>query len=695
MDLRLWNRKETPVLPLKGEWSFRWRPSLSEVTEERSVLQRIPSAWNRQSESARTIDSPYGYGIYTLKVLFPRSGPWIIRMANMDGAYRVYAGGKLLLSRGYFSEDPVLFRESKPAAYTPGFHPQGETEIRIEIANFNNDYGGGLSQAPEIGFGPDMEDFRNRSLALEVFLAGMLFIMGAYHFLLFLIQKRDWAVLLFSLVCFAALFRLLNTNERFLLSGLPSLTYFSVRMENIFAWLIPLTLNGYFAVLFSQGRLRALSLGLMAAGTAGTLTLILIPSTYWSWTIYALLAYALASILHIVVLVIQGFFRGDAEAGEVTLGTLFLVVPGILDLATTHLRLMNFQLFPLGLAPFLLINAYLLGKRYTRGAREAERLKVTNDELDHLVKERTRELEASAAEAQRRLRITEVYTRRSIVDVIEQGGDPTRFEPASKAISVLFSDIRDFTGLAEELKPIETVGLLNSYFTDMNESIQKCGGEIDKLIGDGIMALFMDSDQALRAGVAMRLKLREFNTCRKEGHRLDSGIGINYGEVVTGNIGSPGKMDYTVIGDIVNSASRIESLTKFYRLPLLISQDLKNNLTGSWALRFVDRVLLKGRRAPMNLFEVYDFEKDEVRRKKENWTALYAAAWEDYQAGRFSPALESYRELKSLLGPHEYRSGLCLDPVVDFYIDRCLLLMQREKLGILESWDGTWEFMEK
>src|SRR5262249_11397629 len=148
----------------------------------------------------------------------------------------------------------------------------------------------------------------------------------------------------------------------------------------------------------------------------------------------------------------------------------------------------------------------------------------------------------------------------------------------SSAATVLFSDIRNFTTLTEELGPQATVSLLNEYFTVMVDCIQLEGGMLDKFIGDAIMAVYGvpmtredDADRAVRTAVAMMHELNGYNFKRKAEAKkpIDIGVGINTDTIVSGNIGSPKRMDYTVIGDGVNLASRLESACKEYHARIL------------------------------------------------------------------------------------------------------------------------------
>lgn len=326
---------------------------------------------------------------------------------------------------------------------------------------------------------------------------------------------------------------------------------------------------------------------------------------------------------------------------------------------------------------------------------DVSNLKNENTLLEKLVDERTKEIVAAKEEAERRLQITEVYTRRSVVAYIQNGGDPRKIDPQDRVISVMFADIRNFTGLSEKCSPMETVVLLNSYFDVMNRSIIRNGGEIDKLIGDCIMALFGDVRSSVAAAIDMRILLREFNANRPEGMRVNNGIGINYGKVVTGNIGSSDKFDYTVIGDVVNAASRIESLTKMYGLPVLVSEDVWISITEDFSTRFVDTVLVKGKRTPLNLYEVYDHEAESVRHLKDSLSGEYAQIFGEYRQGRFETAEAGYKDIRERIGEHAYLKGRCRDPLIDFYIDRCARLNRESRAGLLSDWNGVYQFREK
>jgi adenylate cyclase len=170
--------------------------------------------------------------------------------------------------------------------------------------------------------------------------------------------------------------------------------------------------------------------------------------------------------------------------------------------------------------------------------------------------------------------------------------------------TVLFSDVRSFTTITEELGAQGTVKLLNDYFTIMVDCITDEGGMLDKFIGDAMMCIFGtpvphddDPDRAVRAAIRMMTDLKTFNDKRaSEGKMpIDHGMGINTDSIVSGNIGSPKRMDYTVIGDGVNLAARIESACKQYGAHILISEFTHKAVKATYRTRPVDYVIVKGK----------------------------------------------------------------------------------------------------
>ena len=183
----------------------------------------------------------------------------------------------------------------------------------------------------------------------------------------------------------------------------------------------------------------------------------------------------------------------------------------------------------------------------------------------------------------------------------------------SLEVTILFTDIRSFTTISEKMDPQQLVGLLNEYFTEMVGIVMSEGGVVDKYIGDALMAVFGapvpkpgDAVNAVRAAVKMRRALEALNG-RLAGRglaRLRTGIGIHTGQVIAGNIGSEQRMEYTVIGDAVNLASRLETCTKDLGVNVLISEDTYERTKHVIEARAIREITVKGRRAPVMTYEV-------------------------------------------------------------------------------------------
>lgn len=180
-------------------------------------------------------------------------------------------------------------------------------------------------------------------------------------------------------------------------------------------------------------------------------------------------------------------------------------------------------------------------------------------------------------------------------------------------VTVLFSDIRSFTTISERMNAQELVSLLNEYFTEMVGIIIEEDGVVDKYIGDAIMAVFGapvpkfdDAVRAVRAAVRMRVGLARLNDrlATRGLPPLQTGIGIHTGDVVAGNIGSEARMEYTVIGDAVNLASRLESSTKELGAPVLISEDTYLLVRDRFETRPIREITVKGRLQPVMTYEV-------------------------------------------------------------------------------------------
>ena len=254
--------------------------------------------------------------------------------------------------------------------------------------------------------------------------------------------------------------------------------------------------------------------------------------------------------------------------------------------------------------------------------------------------------------------------------------------------TVMFTDIRDFTGLTEELGASGTVSMLNEYFTEMVEVVFENNGILDKYIGDAIMAVFGapfpsedDADRAVGCAIDMQQRLIGFNRqrIRNASAPIDIRIGINSDQVVTGNIGSQRRMDYTVIGDGVNVAARLESANKHFGTRTLISAATVKLLQQDYHLRELDLLRIRGKKHPTAIFEV-------IGRADMTLSEQQTEMFSHFRAG-----MAYYRARDWIQAVAEFGTALRLNPA-----DRPSQIFCTRSTRYLENpppsdWDGVWE----
>ena len=289
-------------------------------------------------------------------------------------------------------------------------------------------------------------------------------------------------------------------------------------------------------------------------------------------------------------------------------------------------------------------------------------------------------------------RVRSTMARYMSKDVAEQllRSDSDDLGGKIQEVSILFADLRGFTSFAERQDARETVALLNRYFTEMVDVIMAFGGTLDKYIGDAIMALFgapfagpTDAARAVAAANEMVRALARFNAVRaSEGEGpLQIGIGISTGDVVLGNIGSTKRMEYTVIGDSVNLASRVESATKQYGTPILFSEFTKQRLEDDRFIREIDLVRVKGKDRAVHLYETLAWRVGDVRLEP---------LLDTYMKGR-----EAFVSRNWAAAAAAFERALGIDPLdapSRLHLDRTRELRTSPPP---QDWDGAWALAGK
>ncbi len=292
------------------------------------------------------------------------------------------------------------------------------------------------------------------------------------------------------------------------------------------------------------------------------------------------------------------------------------------------------------------------------------------------------------------------YMTQELAEQLLAGGD-AKMGGDRKEVSVLFSDIRSYTTITESLTAEDVVMMLNEYFETMVEAVFNYKGTLDKYIGDAIMAVFGSplpipdhAWMAVQTAIDMRHRLHEFNIKRIEKLKpqnqkeldmatIKIGIGINSDTVISGNIGSTRRMEFTAIGDGVNLGSRLEGASKQYGTDAIISESTYKLCGDRIWIRELDRIQVKGKNQPVSVYELIGLKSDPLNDIQSQIIEHYQAGREHYLSRKFSKAVAEFAEVLELDNHNK---------AANIHITRCQHFLLNPPS---DEWDGVWRMTEK
>lgn len=635
------------LLAAEGEWlfvpdRFVQPEEVSQLSPDEVLRTRVPGAWtdNREGQSV----PPLGYGSYILTVenLPPRNGNWdfAIEIPAASTAYRLFLNGQMILKNGQVGRGAEKSRPSgKNQLATISVSPETKKiEILLHLSNYE-DLSGGLWITPLLGEGSAIRQSIRWRIGLDFFLFGSLFIMGIYHLVLYFSRRRDITLLLFSTICVVLALRSLTTGERFLYEYSWAVVH---RLEYLTFYasvgLFPL----YFQRLYPGDYYRPVTVSLAALSAIFVLSLLL-PSAYYTRGLVPFQGLTLLIGLYGMGGMFLALWRRRDHAWLFAAGSLVFVFCGLNDILY-NLGLVitgGNNLTGFGLIAFILFQSALLAARLSRAFQAVEDLTETlrqqSDSFRRFVPDE----------------FIQVLARKRVTDV--QLGDAS-----DKYLSVLFADIRQFTNLSEGMSVQDVIQFLNAYLQRVEPYIARNQGFVDKFVGDAVMALFPSNNNsrqnALGAATQILRELAELNKLRAmmDNPPISIGIGLHYGDVMLGTIGTTHRIDTTAVGDTVNTAARLESLTKLYRSELLVSQAVAevilNGAMGTKEItrdhiRHLDTVRVKGKTEVIDVYEVFAHLPEEVRQQKAAQRADFDRARSLYLGGAPGEARDILRLL--------------------------------------------------
>ena len=490
--------------------------------------------------------------------------------------------------------------------------------------------------------------------AFRLFLLGSLLTMALFHLLLFGLHRKEIITLYFACLCVLTAFLYMMSVEKFFFDLFPHIDRaIAVKIEYLCAYLgftiLMIFIRKLYAKEFSKTILRVSQILFL-----GFALQILLPNIEAQIRAYVMMASGVMVFvfcLYLIYILIRAGLRRREGAILSLVGFFCLFTTIINDILYDQSIIYFGRLAHFGIFIFIFAQASIL---YLRFSKSSNRVVVYERFVPkHFLKNLDKE---------------------DIVDV--KLGDN-----AQLTMSVLFSDIRNFTTLSEKMTPEENFKFINSYLGVMGPVIRRHKGFIDKYIGDAIMALFSNNaDDAVEGAIGMLRKLVEYNAGRKRAGYvpIQIGIGINTGILRIGIVGEHGRIEGTAIGDTVNIASRIEELTKMYGVSLLISDQTYNRLENpkKYHIRKIDREKIRGKAEPVTVWEVFDADPPDVLKYKLDTAAMFEDARSLYQSKRFEEANEMFLDCLAR-NPR--------DKTAEVYRERCKLYM---KMGVDENWEG-------
>ena len=591
----------------------------------------MPGVWTDVTRDGINLPR-HGHATCRLTVLMKKSDAALaFKFLTISTAFSFYANGERIYGAGRTGDT----RESSVPGYRPGIadYVAGaeRLDLVLHVSNFHYRTGGPWYDI-YLGHETGIREQQSRALNSIIFLFGSFFIMGLYHVFFYALRRKELSALYFSVFCFLIALRTISTGEYFLATLVPSLPFELLIKAEYFSFFMSVMFFSLFVRSLFPGEfhLRVLQV-LTAAGVSFALLVAVTPSRIYTFTVQAYEIITLLAALYVLYVLVMASVRGR-QGARVFLGGFFLLFFAVVnDVLNANFILRTGYIIDIGFFAFIFCQSFVLSMRFARTFTSVEKLsenlKRTNLALNRFVPEQ----------------FLKLLDRASIVDVVL--GDQVQRE-----MTILFSDIRNFTRLSEAMSPVENFNFINSYLKRMEPVIEKHGGFIDKYIGDAIMALFPDRPaSAVMATREMMTVLLEYNRNRASvGYQpIAIGIGIHSGFAMLGTVGGANRMDGTVISDAVNLAARLEGLTKTFGAQAVISEKTLGETVPVEGLvtRFLGKIKVKGKDEAVGVHEIIAPDFDGPSRLKAETLAEFNGAIRAFLDRDYAAAARGFNEV--------------------------------------------------
>lgn len=655
LNLVFWDFEKKGAINLEGYWGFVNRefiePNPNKFKSiDKPFFLKVPGVWDKFKDRKYSYNA-YGFGSYYLRLILPSkktSKRFGFRIKEQATAYDFFIDGELITNRGKVSDKPD---SAIPQYGTRTIYYETEKEelfLVFHISNYHH-RSGGLWNSPIFGLQEQITFLQYERNFIEFALGGSILIITIYHFMLYFFRRNDKASKFFALFCLVTLMRVISTGEVLLIQLFPNIPLEIIaKLEYISFFLLGPLFFQFNKELFTEDIPEYLNK--IFLGIAYSLSFIALFSNIKIYNhfvdVYYIFLFFLTIISYYYYIKILILRRKDGLV--FFLFTNIFIFFSLNDILTVQRIIHTTELLQLGVFIFLVGQSIIISRRLSIAFSEIE---ILSEKLNTLNKKYSKFVPEE---------FLKFFEKKSILEV--EIGDY-----AEKEITVLYSGIRDFISLTEELGSKEIIIFLNKYYYGLTKIISENNGFIDKFVGDDITVIFPNSpEDAVIASKEILLYLNNFNRNKFNPKipEIKIGIGIHTGKSHFGTIGGVNRLDTTLIGDTVMIARKIENLTKTFHIPILLSFQTYSYLDTSLkrTIREIESTKIRGRDGFLTLFEFFGYEKKETIEKKISLTEDFFSGITKFRAGLIKPAREVFLKCNTIIPD---------DPIFILYLNRC------------------------
>lgn len=627
IDLSQWNFSRDGVLALDGEWTWQYARLLTPPEYTPGGTYDLPSAWNGRTINGATLGTD-GFATFRVRIQLPGPGRYALRTLFDKTAFRLWIDGEELIANGTITDSPQTTIPASQARLATFTARTNSVDLTLQLASTNYYVGGARDS---ILFAPaDQATQLVEARRIQAgFVIGALTIIGLYQFAMYFLRRADLAPLSLGALCLCVALWTGAQGETVLWQVFPGLPWILTTKIELLAFYFSPLAAAAFLHLTQPGEFgRRWFLLYAVAGAISAAIGLVTPLWIASQLVPVVQIVIMAFTTHAIAVVGLAWWRKNPDAPLMAAGIGISSATLLRDvLLSMSGQMPTVFLATYGLLALIVVQSYVIARRFAQAF----------DTID--------------AQRRKLIRTNEAYYRfvpqaflkllgKDDITAVELGDGTQRM------MTVLFADIRDFTTISEQLTPKENFAFVNNLLGTVGPVIRAHRGFIDKYIGDGIMALFPeDPADALKAAAALYRELDRLNAARaRDG--LDAiriGVGIHAGNLMLGTVGESERMDGTVIADAVNTASRLEQLTKQFGAQCIVSDTVAAGQSEN--LRPLGSIRPKGKQHAVEIFEFLGADSAETATLKRASRDEFASGLAAFESGNLQEAAPHFAKV--------------------------------------------------